>query len=227
MPNPLPVSRKAGSPSARILAAEFGSDRARNDRRSALKVRVALELIRKLVVDRPLPAGLGRSDGPDSAAHDARKKANLFLQTVSIVEAFLESVPQLALQVRAGVHGGELTEWVFVFSVSVSAFCIAKAIVVFVLNRRAIWETFQGLQGRVVEFATVLATGPPPLGEDRKWKVATAAEVTDNPLLLRRGGLGEWYIANLQDGMQVNGARRGYRVEPNNAVLRHTLYSRK
>lgn len=102
-------------------------------------------------------AGLRSTDGSDqaSAGDDLlRKKMELFLQTVSIVEALLESLPQLALQVWAGAYGGNLTEWVFIFTVSVSSASIAKAIVVFFLNRKGIWETFRGLQGRVVRFQT-------------------------------------------------------------------------
>ncbi len=102
-------------------------------------------------------------DGPDNAAGDDanRKEEDLFPQTAEIVEALLESTPQLALQVWRG-HAGELTEWVFVGSVSVSAFCITRAAARFVFNRREIRETFLALQGRVAEFVTLPTSAPQP-----------------------------------------------------------------
>lgn len=177
----------------------------------------------------------GFSDGSDAAVSDSveageagnTSQANLFLKTVSIVEAVFESLPQLILQVRAASHGKELSEWVFVFSVSVSGFCIGKAIVEFLLNREDIWEIFGNLQDRVYRFKTLEASDPPPGG---RWKLATVNDVMAYPELLRdqnTSGLVDWYIANLADDMQVHGPNRNYYVEPNSAVLGHTLYALK
>lgn len=70
----------------------------------------------------------------------------LFLKTVSIVEALLESVPQLALQIRTRFYGEqELEDWVFLTTFSVSVLCIVHAIVTFLQNRAGILETFLDL----------------------------------------------------------------------------------
>eukprot|EP00903_Cladosiphon_okamuranus_P006019 g5937.t3 len=93
-------------------------------------------------------ADSGSSGGSGPAADaELRKRPELFLKTVSIAEALYESLPQLALQVRAGFYGDKLDGWVFILTFSVSALCIAKAIVTFVWNRGEIWATLFDLQG--------------------------------------------------------------------------------
>jgi len=104
----------------------------------------------------PLLAALGRPEvsssslpgGSDTASAPIgiHERVELFLKTVSIVEALLESVPQLALQIRSRFYGEqELEDWVFLTTFSVSIFCIVKAIVTFLQNRAGILETFLDL----------------------------------------------------------------------------------
>jgi len=182
-------------------------------------------------VSQTLLAALGRADDPErddsSSGSDPVSAIATFHKTGAIVEALVESVPQLCLQVRAGFYGEELNDWVFILTFSVSAFCILKAIVTFALNYEKIWETFRDLQDeKVVRFLTLGAHETPPRG---RWSVATPEQVRANPYLLRepRTGLGEWHIAHLTDGMQVGGPGYNYNVNQNTAPLGHRLFALK
>ena len=141
------------------------------------------------------------------------RRLQLYLQTVSIVEALVESVPQIALQVRVGFFGGELTQWVFILSVSISALCVLKAMATFLWSYADIRDVLKNLQKQyVIRFQVRSATSPAPQGEG--WSIATAAEVRDNPELMakEKSGMGVWYIANLAGDMEVHGAARGFGV---------------
>lgn len=103
-----------------------------------------------------LLAALGRADvsgdslpggsDPVSAPISIHDRVLLFLKTVSIVEALLESAPQLALQIRTRFYGEqELEDWVFLTTFSVSVLCIVHAIATFLQNRAGILETLLDL----------------------------------------------------------------------------------
>lgn len=143
----------------------------------------------------------------------------LYLQTVSIVEALVESVPQIALQVRVGFFGGHLTRWVFVLSVPLSAFCVLKAIGTFLWKYSDIRDVLASLQKQYAISFTVLRTESP-----------APAEVRDNPDLMkeeRSGFLGR-YIANLANDMEVTGQAYGSQVRERSGFGGgHTLYSYK
>ena len=106
------------------------------------------------------------------------RKFVLYLQTVSIVEALVESVPQIILQVRVGFFGGQLTQWVFVLSVSLSASCVLKAIGTFLWNYGDIRDVLASLQKQyVIRFLVQPAASRAP--QDEGWGIATTAEARD------------------------------------------------
>lgn len=157
------------------------------------------------------------------------RKLELYLQTVSIVEALVESVPQIALQVRVGFFGKELTQWVFILSVSISALCVLKAIATFLWNYSDIRDVLNSLQKHfVIRFKVLRADAPAPEGEG--WSIAKGAEVKDNPELMARArsGMDEWFIADLANGMEVGGARYNFVVQERGGLGGgHILYSYK
>lgn len=172
-------------------------------------------------------SGASRNDEERRRAEYTRKRLNLYLHTVSIVEALFESTPQLALQVRVGFYGGELSDWVFYVSVAFSSLCILKAVVTFLMNQRDILDVLRDLGDTFVYEFRVLPTGvPPPEGEG--WAVATAAQVRENFDLLKdeRSGLDTWYIATLANDMEVTGSGYNYELERRRRARGHVVYSR-
>jgi len=66
--------------------------------------------------------------------------------TVSIVEAAVESLPQLVLQIYVGIYVGDVDGWVFILSTLISAFSVVKAFALFLLNKKKLIPVLKELQ---------------------------------------------------------------------------------
>lgn len=136
----------------------------------------------------------------------------VYQKTVFVVEAILESLPQIILQLRVHFYSNDtITPWVFFSTFSLSIFSLLKAVAVFVCHRDAILKALDVAQRfKVVAFA-VTETGFGPPDPSQGWKVASSKEVRANLKLLRRSMcLEEWYIATLSDYMRVGGPGYGF-----------------
>lgn len=154
----------------------------------------------------------------------------LYLQTVSIVEAIFESIPQLILQIHVYYYSrdGKITEWLFFLTVCLSMVSALRAVATFLWNRKGIIQTLDDMQWlEVLDFA-VRETGAEAPDPDEGWKVATAAEVTGNTeRLMELECLDTWCLATLADGMEVGGSGYAYNVtQRGGSGGNYVLYSR-
>ena len=192
----------------------------------------------------PVPAALGRADGPDdesdqASAKDVREKVKLFHMTASTAEALFEGIPQLSLRIRIGIYGDELGDLVSIASLSWTVFSLVKAVVTFLVNRKRIWATFSDLTAEEVVSFRVYAVGDDVLDEEGvmittgggigRYVVASPIDVVSNLDKLRDPsvGLDLAGLAHLTDGMQVLGPTGNYGLQPNIIPLEYTLYALK
>lgn len=156
------------------------------------------------------------------------KTLDLYIKTISIVEALSESVAQLILQIRVGYYGGELSDWVFYVSVTCSSVGILNAVFTFFMNYRELLNILTDVRDTFVQEFRVLPRGAPP-PEGNGWAVATAAQIRRNFHVLndKRPGLGTWCIASLANNMELTISEGNFKLERSGGVRsEHVVYSR-
>lgn len=172
-------------------------------------------------------AGAARPN--DVTAEVGRSEVALaYLKSVQVIEALVESLPQLILSIWIFLFFGELKRVFFYITAGISIVSLVKALITFWSNRATILSVIQRLSTgtQVVAFECVLTGQPARNG----WQLATAAQVEGNLKLAKEARygtnvMGDYFICTLADEMELLTKDYGWIVQEKTTIGGgHVLY---